>query len=62
MLFPHEQLALIEALRRDLKSQQECAARQGPWANWHEYNARMVIRLLKALSPKCFAAEPILHP
>jgi hypothetical protein len=51
-LLPYEQHALLEALRRDLRIQQELAGRPGPWINWHQYNARMAKRLLNALNPK----------
>lgn len=52
LLLPYERLALIEALRRDLKIQQELAKVDGPWLSWHQYNVRMVKRLLDAINPK----------
>lgn len=52
LLMPHEFLALVEALRRDLKTQQELANNPGPWVEWHFYNARMAKRLLDTLNPK----------
>jgi hypothetical protein len=56
-LFAYEHLALLEALRRDLKTQRELADRPGRWAEWHRYNARMVKRLLDAINPKRRATD-----
>lgn len=44
VLMPHEVLALVEALLRDLRTQQKLANTPGPWVEWHFYNARMVNR------------------
>jgi hypothetical protein len=52
LLLPYERVALLEALRRDLKVQQELAKVEGPWLGWHQYNVRMVKRLLDAINPK----------
>lgn len=52
LLLPYERVALLKALRRDLKVQQELANVEGPWLGWHQYNVRMVKRLLDAINPK----------
>lgn len=48
-LFPHEQAALIEALRRDISSEQEKARSGGEWAEYHLRNVKMVTRILRHL-------------
>lgn len=50
-LFPHEFEELLNALRRDLRSERELAAGDSEWADRHRINARMVYRLLEVLNP-----------
>lgn len=51
-LLAHEHWELLEALRRDMRNQQDLANKSGEWAEWHRYNARMVKHLLEAINPK----------
>lgn len=48
-LFPHEQAALIDALRRDINSEAEKALTGGEWAAYHQRNVKMVTRILRHL-------------
>lgn len=51
-LLPHEYDALLESLRRDLRTQQKLAKSPGLLADWHYCNVRMTKRLLNILNPK----------
>ncbi len=51
-LFPYEFEDLLNALQRDLRSQQSFSSSNKEWAQWHLSNARMVCRLLEYLTPK----------
>jgi hypothetical protein len=46
ILFPYEQTALIEALRRDERRELERAEHEPKWKHWHMENARLSRRLL----------------
>ncbi len=48
-LFPHEQAALMDALRRDLSSETEKAMMGGEWTDYHQRNVKMVTRILRHL-------------
>lgn len=48
-LFPHEQAALIDALRRDISSEAEKALAGGEWVGYHQRNVKMVTRILQHL-------------
>jgi hypothetical protein len=52
LLYEHEALHLLEALRRDLPHQLLNAERGGAEADWHRYNARISLRLLEILNPR----------
>jgi len=52
LLFPHEINTLLEALRRDYRTQYNLALSSGEWTEWHRNNARMVLRVLEVLNPK----------
>lgn len=47
-----EKEALLEALRRDLRSQKTLGMHDSGAAIWHQHNVRMNVRLLEALNPK----------
>ena len=51
-LFSYEKKALLAALQRDLRAQQEKAAIPGPWATYHESNRRLIARILEVLNPE----------
>lgn len=51
-LLPNEKEALLEALRRDLRSQRSLAMHDTGWAIWHQRNAQLNVRLLEVLNPK----------
>lgn len=55
-LFPHEQAALIDALRRDISSEAEKALTGGEWASYHQRNVKMVTRILRHLQDSEFHA------
>lgn len=48
-LFPHEQAALMEALRRDIGSETEKALMGNEWADYHQHNVKIVTRILQHL-------------
>lgn len=51
-LLPDEFESLMEALRRDLRSEL-CKSESDPaWADWHRSNVRKAIRILEAINPK----------
>jgi hypothetical protein len=52
LLFPHERTALLNALRRDLRSETEKSMTNGPLRDAHAINAQHTLRLLEALNPK----------
>lgn len=54
-LLPHEFSALLEALRRDVRSESSLSQGCSEWTDWHRANARMSMRLLEALNPKSIA-------
>lgn len=47
-LLPHEQRALIEALRRDARSEEDKAFFNTASSAYHLQNARMSVRILEA--------------
>jgi hypothetical protein len=51
-LYPHEFEALLEALRRDMRTQLDLSQNDQKWATWHKMNARLDQRLLQTLNPK----------
>lgn len=57
LLFPHEQNALLDALRRDLRAELQRAAAKPEDAEYHRSNARNNLRILEALQPKCRTAR-----
>lgn len=52
MIFPHEYGELLEALRRDMRSQSQLSSNGTEWNEWHGNNVRIVKRLLEALNPR----------
>jgi hypothetical protein len=48
-LFLHEQQALIDALRRDLKMEMSHYEKGSEWAEYHYFNVRLNMRLLELL-------------
>ena len=52
MLFEYEKSALLEALRRDMRSEERRAASHSQYAEYHLANSRTSLKLLEALSPK----------
>ncbi|WP_326505092.1 hypothetical protein [Noviherbaspirillum album] len=51
-LFPHEREALLEALRRDVRTEQ-CKVKNNPQdAHFHSANSRIGIQILETLNPK----------
>lgn len=51
-LYEHELRHLLEALRRDLRTQTLNAQRQGEAGEWHQQNARAILRLLELFNPR----------
>ncbi|RYE73150.1 MAG: hypothetical protein EOO81_01395 [Oxalobacteraceae bacterium] len=51
-LLPGEKEALLEALRRDLRSERSLARHDTGWAAWHQRNVQLDVRLLEAFNPK----------
>lgn len=51
-LLPGEKEALLEALRRDLRSQRCLAMHDTGRAIWHQRNVQLNVRLLEAFNPK----------
>lgn len=51
-IFSHEMEALLEALRRDYRSEQAKAAANSPDVEFHRRNARYALRLLELLHPR----------
>lgn len=51
-LFGFEREALLEALRRDLRAEQEKFERGGMYRDYHFSNVRMTTRLLEVLNPR----------
>lgn len=51
-LFPHEYMALLDAIRRDLRRESELALSNVHFAEFHRENARLDLRILESLSPK----------
>jgi len=56
-LFPHEQAALVDALRRDISSEMEKAMMGGEWSDYHHRNVKIVTRILRHLQDEGFARE-----
>lgn len=52
VLMNHELMALLDALRRDLRSEQDKVGTDTAWSDVHARNVRTVKRLLEALNPK----------
>jgi hypothetical protein len=52
LLFSHELEALLEALRRDHRSEADKACSDPVEAEWHQRNARMSLRILEVLKPR----------
>lgn len=59
-LFPHEQVALMDALRRDISSETEKAMMGGEWADYHQRNVKIVTRILRHLQEDGFVREAAL--
>lgn len=51
-LFKHEFDALLEALRRDYRSERDQASSSDEWSDYHWRNVRQTTRLLELLSPE----------
>lgn len=51
-IFEYEKEALLEALRRDLRTEQEKAQRSTQHREWHIGNVRYAKRLLEVLNPR----------
>jgi hypothetical protein len=51
-LFHVEKEALLEALRRDLRSEGSLAMLDASRAVWHKRNMQLNVRLLEAFNPK----------
>lgn len=51
-IFEHEMEALLEALRRDLRTEQEKAQRGAQYREQHIGNVRYAMRLLELLNPR----------
>lgn len=51
-LLPYEKEALLEALRRDLRSEMNLALRRSSWQFWHQRNVQLSLRILEAINPK----------
>jgi hypothetical protein len=51
-LFKHEFDALLEALRRDYRSERDQACSSDEWSDYHWCNVRQTTRLLELLSPE----------
>lgn len=51
-IYPHEMQALLEALRRDLRSERIKAAGKTKDADFHRQNERHIVRLLECLNPR----------
>jgi hypothetical protein len=51
-LFPNEQKALIEALRRDAQCERDKAFLNPALAEYHLQNARMSVRILEAFGQR----------
>lgn len=51
-LMRHELDAVLEALRRDMRSEESRAKADPEWADFHAMNARADRQLLQALNPK----------
>jgi hypothetical protein len=51
-LLPHEFEALMEALRRDLRSEIAKSKTDLAWTEWHCANVRKTIRILDTINPK----------
>jgi hypothetical protein len=49
--------ALLDALRRDMRTQSELAESGGVWADWHKSNARVCKQILEALNPKAIKSD-----
>lgn len=51
-IYPHELQALLEALRRDLRSERIRAFEETSEADFHRQNERHILRLLELLNPR----------
>ena len=51
-IYPHEMQVLLEALRRDLRSERLRAAEDPAAALIHRQNERLLIRLLELFNPR----------
>jgi hypothetical protein len=51
-LFKHEKDALLESLRRDLRSEYVKADNVSPYAEYHQLNIRLIHRFLELLNPR----------
>jgi hypothetical protein len=51
-LLPDEFESLMEALRRDIRSELGKSVSDPAWADWHRSNARKAVRILEAINPK----------
>lgn len=60
LLLKDELEVLLDALRRDMRTQSILALSGTPLAEWHGFNARRVKRILEAINPKF--QNPDAHP
>lgn len=65
-LFPYERQALLDALRRDMLSEQCKIKTDSDNATFHEINYRVVLKILETLCPKhaygsCEHAYHVVH-
>jgi hypothetical protein len=51
-IFAHEMEALLDALRRDLRTEQAKSLAGTPYVEFHRNNVRNAMRLLEALNPR----------
>jgi hypothetical protein len=57
MLFQHEFDALLDALRRDVRAEQQRRLTDAEFADCHVFNASMSRKLLEILAPRVNLAE-----
>jgi hypothetical protein len=57
-LMIYERQCLIDALRRDMRAEEQLVHTDPYWAQWHEQNARRSRDLLEQLNPKHASQQP----
>lgn len=61
-LLDYEREALLSALRRDMKAEEDRAFTDPYWADVHRAQARLDLRLLQLLNPKSRRNEKVIQP